>query len=221
MKTNFISFITSFFLIILSVSANAEISLADIQHDWAKANYATPKDQQEKVFETLVTNARELVASQPAKAEPKTWLAIVLSTQAGVTGGLGALGKVKEARKLLEEAEKIDATALNGSIYTSLGSLYYQVPGWPIGFGKSAKAEEYLQKALAINPDGIDPNYFYGDFMLEEGSPEKAIEYLKKAQSAPPRPDRFLADEGRQKEIAEKLIIANNELKNAGKSNAF
>ncbi len=213
MKTNFTSILIGLFLITQTVLVNAETTLADIQHDWAVANYETPKKEQKKVFETLVEKARGLVAAQPGKAEPKVWLAIVLSTQAGVTGGLGALGKVKEARKLLEAAEKIDATVLNGSIYTSLGSLYYQVPGWPVGFGKSSKAEEYLQKALAVNPDGIDPNYFYGDFMLEEGQYDKAVKYLEKAQSAPARPDRPLADKGRQKEISEKLAIAKSKLK--------
>lgn len=217
MKTNkinnLVSYLISIFLITISVSIHAETTIAGIQHEWAKANYETSKKQQEKAFETLVEQAREHAASQPGKAEPKVWLAIVLSTQAGVTGGLGALGKVKEARKFLEEAEKIDASVLDGSIYTSLGSLYYQVPGWPVGFGKSSKAEEYLQKALAVNPDGIDPNYFYGDFMLEEGEYEKAVKYLKKAQAAPARPDRPLADKGRQKEIADKLIIARDKLK--------
>ena len=212
MKTNFISILIGLFLITQTVLVNAETILADIQHDWAVANYETPKKEQEKAFETLVEKARGLVASQPGKAEPKVWLAIVLSTQAGVTGGLGALGKVKEARKLLEAAQKIDATVLNCSIYTSLGSLYYQVPGWPLGFGKTSKAEEYLQKALAMNPDGIDPNYFYGDFMLKEKKYDEAVKYLKKAQSAPPRPDRPLADQGRQKEIAKKLVIAKSKL---------
>jgi hypothetical protein len=56
----------------------------------------------------------------------------------------------------------IDPRALQGSAYTSLGSLYYQVPGWPIGFGDDKRAEAMLLKALEINPDGIDPNYFYG-----------------------------------------------------------
>lgn len=212
MKTKTYLSILSLFLISMTVAVQAEITLAEIQHDWAKANYETPENQQVKAFEVLVNKARELVVTQPDRAEPKVWLAIVLSTDAGVTGGLGALGKVKEARSLLEEAEKIDATVLDGSIYTSLGSLYYQVPGWPIGFGKSSKAEEYLQKALLINPDGIDPNYFYGDFMLKEGKLEKAVEYLAKAQTAPPRPDRPLADKGRQAEIAEKLAIAKHKL---------
>jgi tetratricopeptide (TPR) repeat protein len=140
------------------------------------------------------------------------WLAIVLSTDAGVTGGFGALGKVKEARRQLEAAEKINPDALNGSIYTSLGSLYYQVPGWPIGFGDDEKAETYLKKALAINPDGIDPNYFYGDFMLEEGNYQQAIKYLEKAAAAPPRPGRPLADKGRQAEVQQKLQQARGKI---------
>ncbi|MFK8066828.1 MAG: tetratricopeptide repeat protein [Gammaproteobacteria bacterium] len=221
MKKNISYLILSFFTMIMTYSVKAEVSLIEIQHEWAKANYETPENQQEKIFEQLVLKARELVSSQPSKAEPKVWLAIVVSTQAGVTGGLGALGKVKEAKVLLEEAEKIDPKVLDGSIYTSLGSLYYQVPGWPIGFGKNSKAEEYLQKALTLNPDGIDPNYFYGDFMLEEGKVIKAIEYLKKAQAAPPRSDRPLADKGRQKEIAMKLAEAEQKQKSSGKKNVF
>ena len=36
-----------------------------------------------------------------------------------------------------------------GSAYTSLGTLYFKVPGWPVGFGDEEKAEELLRKALA------------------------------------------------------------------------
>ena len=36
----------------------------------------------------------------------------------------------------------IDPKALDGSAYASLGSLFYQVPGWPIGFGDDKKAAE-------------------------------------------------------------------------------
>jgi len=192
--------------------ADMQQDIVDIQHAWAKANYDTAGDQQEKAFEELVRQAQAVADSYPDKAEPKVWQAIVLSTQAGVVGGLGALGKVKEARKLLEAAEAIDPSVLDGSIYTSLGSLYYQVPGWPIGFGNDDKAEQYLKKALALNPDGIDPNYFYGDFMLEEGKPQEAVKYFEKAMNAPQRPNRPLADTGRKREIAAKLTKAKEQL---------
>lgn len=205
MKSKIISLAVIALIFSIPASADMQTDIADIQHAWAKANYDTPKDQQAKIFQTLVKQARDVAAAYADKAEPKVWLAIVLSTDAGVTGGLGALGKVKEARKHLEEAEAIDATVLDGSVYTSLGSLYYQVPGWPIGFGNDDKAEEYLQKALAANPDGIDPNYFYGDFMLEEGKAAEAKKYFEKALAAPARANRPLADQGRKNEIAAKL----------------
>ena len=192
--------------------AGMEDDLLAIQHRWAVVNYDTPQDDQGKAFEQLTRDARKLVEANPGRAEPLVWLAIVLSSDAGKTGGISALGKVREARKLLEQAERIDATVLDGSVYTSLGSLYYQVPGWPIGFGSDAKAELYLRKALALNPDGIDPNYFYGDFMLEEGKPAEAIRFLEKAQAAAPRPHRELADKGRQQEITAKLQLARSKL---------
>jgi tetratricopeptide (TPR) repeat protein len=201
-------------LLFVATLAQADVNndVMKIQHQWAKANYDTPENQQEKVFEALVAEAQKLADLNPDSAEAKVWLAIVLSTDAGVTGGFGALGKVKEARRQLEAAEKINPDALNGSIYTSLGSLYYQVPGWPIGFGDDEKAETYLKKALAINPDGIDPNYFYGDFMLEEGNYQQAIKYLEKAAAAPPRPGRPLADKGRQAEVQQKLQQARGKI---------
>jgi len=59
-----------------------------------------------------------------------------------------------------------------------------------------------LTKALEINPDGIDPNYFYGEFLYEEGDYPKALEYLDRAAKAAPRPGREVADKGRQAEIA-------------------
>lgn len=195
-----------------AVMADTNGELIEIQHEWARANYETPKNEQEKAFEDLLGKARKLVERYPEKVEPRVWLAIVLSTDAGVNGGFSALGKVKEARKYLEEAEAIDPAVLDGSIYTSLGSLYYQVPGWPIGFGDDEIAEIYLKKALAINQDGIDPNYFYGDFMLEEGHYAEAVKYLEKAAAAPARPDRPLADKGRQAEISQKLKQARKKL---------
>jgi Tfp pilus assembly protein PilF len=75
------------------------------------------------------------------------------------------------------------------------------VPGWPIGFGDKDKARAMLQKALTLNPDGMDPNFFYGDFLMRQKDYKGATVALEKARKAPPRPERPLADEGRRKEI--------------------
>lgn len=97
---------------------------------------------------------------------------------------------------------------MGGSAYTSLGSLYYQVPGWPLGFGNDDKAREMLRKGLAVNPDGIDANYFYGHFLLEQGEYADAVPVLEKALAAPARPGRELADQGRRSEIEQALAEA-------------
>lgn len=188
-----------------STSATFTQRLQHVEHQWAHIDYQLPKAQRDQAFATLEKQAAALAATYPDRAEPKIWQAIVLSTRAGVHGGFGALSMVKHARKLLLAAEKIDPTALNGSIYTSLGSLYDQVPGWPLGFGSTDKARVMLRKALAINPDGIDPNYFYADFLHHHGHDHKALLALQKALKAPPRPGRALADQGRRAEIR-KLI---------------
>ena len=132
--------------------------------------------------------------------ERRIWQGIVLSTWAGAKGGLGALGLAKRARQPLEAALKIDPTALDGSAYTSLGSLYSKVPGFPAGFGDDDKAEQLLQAALKVSPDGIDPNYFYGEFLVDEDRYAEAVTYLTRALAAPPRPNRELADKGRRAE---------------------
>ena len=120
-------------------------------------------------------------SSIPARAEALIWEGIIESSYAGAKGGLGALGLAKEARGNLEAALKIDPTALDGSAYTSLGTLYYRVPGFPVGFGDHDKARKLLQKALKINPNGIDPNYFYAEFLFEQGEYAEALQYLEKA----------------------------------------
>ncbi|HLZ84609.1 MAG TPA: tetratricopeptide repeat protein, partial [Caulobacteraceae bacterium] len=96
----------------------------------------------------------------------------------------------------------------DGSIYTSLGSLYGAVPGPPIGFGDRDRARAYFQKALAVNPVGIDPNYFYGAFLLRQGDHAGAIRALQRALAAPPRPGREIADRGRRAEAVALLARA-------------
>ena len=184
-----------------------DTELAAVQAAWATANYATPAGAARiQAFDALSKRAQALVEAFPNRAEPLIWQGIVLSTYAGAKGGLGALGLAKQSRAALEAAMKLDPQALQGSAYTSLGTLYYKVPGFPIGFGNKSKAREYLQHALAINPDGVDPNFFYGEFLLEQDEYGQALQHLQKALQAPPRPGREQADAGRRKEI--EMLIA-------------
>ncbi|MEN5167181.1 MULTISPECIES: tetratricopeptide repeat protein [Achromobacter] len=171
-----------------------------LQNDWAVIQYQTPANQRETRFETLAQQAHALTERFAAKAEPHIWEGIILSSWAGAKGGLGALGLAKQAKAEYETAIQIDSKALGGSALNSLGVLYYKVPGWPVGFGDNKKAEALLQQALAINPDGIDANYFYADYLIYRNRKPEAIPYLEKALKAPPRPGREVADAGRKQE---------------------
>lgn len=183
-------------------SVAQQSALLSIQQDWAKLNYdVASEDAKSAGFEALAQRALALVRANPGRAEPLIWQGIVLSTWAGVKGGLGALSLAKQARESLEVALKLDPAALEGSAYTSLGTLYYKVPGFPIGFGDHKKARQLLEAALKINPDGIDPNYFYGEYLFDEDRYADAVVYLSRALAAAPRPNREVADRGRRVEI--------------------
>ena len=198
--------VTLFILLSVCSSGFAATSVPQLQKDWAVANYELQSDEQEQAFEQLIEKASNAVAMEPNNAELLIWKAIIESTYAGKSSGFSALGLVKSARADLEAAMEIDPMALNGSAYTSLGALYYQVPSWPIAFGSSKKARKLLEKAIEVNPDGIDSNYFYGAFLVEEKDYASARQALTKAMEAPARPGRELADSGRRAEIRELLI---------------
>lgn len=189
--------------------------LNSIQSDWAHIKYEAPADQREAALEQLADQAHEYSQSS-GKASALVWEAIVKASLAGEKGALGgAMGYVEDAKSLLEQAIDKDTATLNASAYTTLGSLYYQVPGWPIGFGDDDKARELLSKALTIDPDGIDSNFFYGDFLLDQGEYDAAIKAFEKAIAAPARAKRPIADAGRRKEAEAKIAEARKHLDSA------
>lgn len=183
---------------------NQEVKV--IQKKWAEITYFQTGKEQFNNFDTLIDEIDKLNSLYPNSAELLTWSGIVRSTYAGAIGGLGALSLAKKSRKDLEKALEIDSTTLQGSAYTSLAALYAKVPGWPLGFGSEEKASELFTKALQLNPNGIDSNFFFANFLADHGRYKEANEYYKKAQAAPPRADRPVADLERQKEI--KLAMA-------------
>lgn len=204
----------AFTLLLVSSFASADVDtdIARLQQSWAEINYQIEGKAKLTAFEQLVEEADQLTSSNPGSAAAWTWSGIIKSTYAGAKGGLGALGLAKAAKADLEEAMSIDEEVLDGSALTTLGTLYHSVPGWPVGFGDEKLAEELLRRGVALNPENIDTNYFYGTFLLDEKKYEQAKEHLLRAQNASPRPYREIADAGRQKEIAEALAALERKL---------
>jgi hypothetical protein len=69
-----------------------------------------------------------------------------------------------------------------------------------------------VQRGLSINKSGIDSNYFYAEFLYEEGELEQARRHLETAQKAVPRTGREVADEGRRQEIKQLMATVDSKL---------
>jgi tetratricopeptide (TPR) repeat protein len=173
-----------------------------INDGWAHIAYEVRgSSSQTRALDHLADQAAALVARYPNQAEPLVWQGIVVSEQANRANFLHKLGLATRARDLLAKAYGINPRAANGGGAMSLGVLYYKVPGSPIGFGDDTRARRLLREALAIDPDGLDANYFYGDFLYDQGDSAGAKSYLQKALRAPHDPARPVWDAGRRREV--------------------
>lgn len=190
-------------------SASMTEDVKAVNDSWAHITYEVKgSSTQTKMLDKLADQAATLVARYPGKAEPLLWQGIVVSEQANRANIFHQLGLAKRARKILAAAYAIDPKAADGGVAMSLGVLYYKVPGSPIGFGDKKLAEKLLKEALSCDPDGLDANYFYGDYLLDQGDKAGARNYLIKALKAPHDASRPAWDTGRRGEVRALLAKA-------------
>jgi Tfp pilus assembly protein PilF len=63
-----------------------------------------------------------------------------------------------------------------------------------------------------MNPDAIDPNYFYGEFLIDQGEYVKTITVLEYALATPDRANRQIADVGWRAEIKPSIALTKKKL---------
>ena len=173
-----------------------DTDINNLAEEWARAKYLSNSDDERKEkMEPIGAEADALVKRYPGRVEALIWDGIVTSERASLTWGISALTLATKARDILIEAEKMDPAALDAGAPTSLGVLYYRVPGFPIGWGDNEKARHYLEEAVHNAPNGRDAHYFYADFLYEQGQYKEAEAVLKKALAMPHHPERPVWDE--------------------------
>lgn len=144
------------------------------------------KGDKAAAFDELATRADALVREHPKRPEPLVWKGIALSAGAKHKG-LGALASVKEARGLLEAALAMNERVAGPVAHNALGMLYHRVPGWPVSFGNDKTAEAHFKKAIAAS-SCLDTHYRYGEYLMDEGRRDEALEHLGRALAFPDRP---------------------------------
>ena len=209
-----------FFVVFCLLFTNSSFATAmkaavqKIESKWELVEYNYPENQRKKEFDSLLKQTQILVEKFPNKSEPLILQACIILTRAKIESSFNALASVRKAKNLLEQAIKINPNANKGSAFVTLGVLYYKVPGWPIAFGDNEKAEMMLKKALAINPHGIDSNYYYAEYLLSQNKSEQAARYLAKAVIAPlHKPEIFSRNiKAKAKEVLKEIstLLASN-----------
>ncbi len=187
-----------------------------INDQWAHIRYqVADRNEQYRQLDALAGQAAQVSARYPGRAEPLLWQGIVVSEEAARASVLKQLGFARSARDILEKAQGIDPNIADGGVKMSLGVLYYRVPGFPIGFGSTAKARALLEAALKQDPNGLDNNFFYADFLNDEGHPAQAKQYVLRGLQASVNNARPVWDAGRRAEMRALLGKINAKLKAA------
>jgi tetratricopeptide (TPR) repeat protein len=185
-------------------AADAEVHR--LQSTWEAIKFGVPEgDEQTKQMNALGDDADAVAAKFPDRPEVLIWDGIITSERASLASAFSALGLAKRARDILQNAYEMAPAKLDAGATTSLGVLYYRVPGFPIGFGDKAKARQLLEQATKLAPTGLDAWYFYGDFLYEQKEYSKAAEVFHHALSISPHPDRPVWDKNRRLVIEERL----------------
>jgi tetratricopeptide (TPR) repeat protein len=189
-----------------SEDTSLKSELLRLAHDWEHVKLRIiDRDDQERQMAGLAQRAAKIAEQYENVPDPIVWIGIITSEQASLANENGsplkALELAKQARDILETVERADPATMDAGAPTTLGLLYDRVPGFPISFGDKAKARNYLQEAVRNAPNGLDANYFYGDFLYRQGEQAEAIKVLEHALTLPELSNRPIWDKSRRAEI--------------------
>jgi tetratricopeptide (TPR) repeat protein len=217
----FVTATATLLLVALSVCARAgenpslKSELLRLAHDWEHVKLqVSDRDDQETQMANLAQRAGKIAEQYENIPDPTVWLGIITGEQASLASDNGspmkALELAKRARDILEKVEKTNPETMDAGAPTTLGVLYDRVPGFPIGFGDTARARYYLQEAIRSAPNGLDANFFYGDFLYKHGEQSEAAKVLERALTLPELLNRSIWDKSLRAAIRQTLSEIQN-----------
>lgn len=172
----------------------------DLRQRWDEITFQMPADERANAYAALAEDAFVGTTAQPNCTEAWVWNGIAEASYAEAGNMFVALGALRRAHAALTEAVRQDGRVMAGAAHTALAAIYYRSYPWPFGLGDDELAAEEFKQALALAPNDIDANYYYGDYLISEGRYAEARAALQKALAAPPRYGRDSADAGRREQ---------------------
>lgn len=167
------------------------------------AQHMPQDDRARKVYEQGVAAAEMAIAAEPNRPHGYFWKGAnmgMLGESFGIMAGLKYRKPIKEA---LEKSAAIDPSYRQGSALRALGRWYCKVPG--LFGGDKKKSLEYLNKALAHNPNSTITHYFLAETYVEMGKKAEAKAELQKVLELPSDPE-FAPEDKDYKAKAKELI---------------
>lgn len=164
-----------------SLATSSDFELA--QHKSAVARLAKEDDEKAAAALKGINHAERCLVKEPSHVGCHYYRAVNRGYYAETkTAGVDQL-----LTQMISDFEWViakDSTYDQGGAYTALGTLYFRLPSFPV-FGSALrrdlkKAEDYLQKALAISDDEIDTLKLAGDFYYKKKDYKKSEKYFKK-----------------------------------------
>lgn len=132
-------------------SSAAALALAVASFDWSE--FSTNDIQLAGIARVGVSACQRLIAHEPESAAGQYYLAMNLGKLAQAEApSISAYRMVYDVEAAFIQAAKLDVHCDYAGPARNLGQLYYQAPGWPLSIGSKAKAKQWLEMAVRLEP---------------------------------------------------------------------
>ena len=162
-------------------------------------------DEREDMFREGTESGKAAVQLEPNKADGHFWLGANYGGSAAHST-IANLSSFQDIKGEMEAVLKIDETYQGYSAYLGLGRLYLQAPR--VLGGDTAKAIEYLQKGLKLNPNHSLMRFHLAEAFESDNRDAEAKKQLEALMATTPDP-KYLAEHNvavtRAKKLSEKI----------------
>ena len=151
--------------------------------------------------------AERLHQKRPQYPAPLYWLGVAQGLVADNSSPIKAYKMVKKVRRDMNRLKELDPKYEYGGAYRILGRVHTKLP-WVMG-GRSNKAEEYLKKAIAVQPNYWLNQLYLADLYRSTNREPEARVIMEKVAKGGPTPLGQEAESKLWQDLAYKMLEEN------------